>query len=174
MESVAGEPSLGTNKARLWAPWRLEYVESQAPKGCIFCEKPALADDRVALIVARWDTCFAMLNRYPYNNGHLMLAPFRHEAELSGLEPVELHELADKVALAAQALRSAFSADGLNVGLNLGEAAGAGVAGHLHWHIVPRWDGDTNFMPVVADTKVMPQALETTWEKLKAVFEDLG
>jgi ATP adenylyltransferase len=174
MDLVAGEPPLEAKKGPLWAPWRLEYVEGPPPGGCIFCDKPSLGADRAALIVARWETCYAILNRFPYNNGHLMLAPFRHEAELSGLEPKERYELADKVALAGEALKRAFAPDGLNVGLNLGAAAGAGVAGHLHWHIVPRWHGDTNFMPVLADTKVIPQALEKTWEILETVFEDLG
>ncbi len=150
----------------LWAPWRRQYIEEGPPRGCIFCDKAAAGNDAASHIVARSETCFSMLNRFPYNGGHLMVAPFRHVSGLDGLGPRELAGLImlvrDSIALLSERLRP----DGYNVGINLGSAAGAGVVGHLHVHVVPRWNGDTNFMPVVAGAKVVPQALDEMYRLL--------
>ena len=154
---------------RLWAPWRLAYVAGaggDAPAGCVLCAKQTATDDREALILHRGATCVVMLNLYPYTNGHLMIVPVRHVArpgDLTAAERGELWELFDR---SLQALDTAFAPDGANAGLNLGRVAGAGVEGHLHMHVVPRWSGDTNFMPVLADVRVMPQHLDDTWQVL--------
>lgn len=143
----------------MWAPWRGAYVGKGAPAGCIFCDKPR-GSDRANHIVARAKTCFSMLNLFPYNNGHLMVAPFRHAAGLGELTPEELQGIITLVRDSVALLEEKLSPAGFNVGINLGAAAGAGVAGHLHVHVVPRWEGDTNFMPVTAETKVIPQSLD--------------
>ena len=157
---------------RLWAPWRLEYVASAAdgPPACIFCAKPE-QDDRAALILHRGTRCYVLLNLYPYTNGHLMVAPYRHVAkpgDLDGDERAELWELFDR---SLRTLDAAFHPHGANAGLNLGRAAGAGVEGHLHLHVVPRWNGDTNFVPVLADVRVMPQHLDDTWRVLRDAWQ---
>jgi ATP adenylyltransferase len=156
---------------KLWAPWRMAYVEVSKPQGCIFCDKPREQRDDENLILQRGKTAFVMLNAFPYNNGHLMVAPYRHTAELESLSPEERDEL---MALAQESLRllqAAFGPNGYNLGMNLGRVAGAGIADHLHLHVVPRWDGDTNFMPVVADTKVLPDSLQNSYRKLKEVLQ---
>lgn len=150
----------------LWAPWRLEYVAGDRPSGCVLCAKQG-EQDEAALIVARGDHVFAVLNLYPYNNGHLMVVPYRHVAELEDLTAQESGEAQRMLERGIRAARAAMGPGGFNVGLNLGEAAGAGIASHLHWHLVPRWQGDTNFMPVLADVRVMPQHLTTTWKLLR-------
>jgi ATP adenylyltransferase len=156
----------------LWAPWRIEYIEScDKPGGCIFCSKPSERNDRVNLIVRRGTHAFAILNRYPYNNGHLMVVPYRHTAELGDLDDQEKIELFDLLAQSKRVLLETLHAQGFNLGMNLGRTAGAGVEGHLHFHLVPRWNGDTNFMPVVGHTKVVSEGLEQTWEKLARAFE---
>lgn len=154
----------------LWAPWRLEYVRDDKPEGCVFCAKQD-ADDRAAHVVARGEHAFVVLNLYPYNNGHLMVVPNRHVAELEQLTPAESAEAQQMLTRGIRAARAALGPGGFNVGLNLGEAAGAGIAAHLHWHLVPRWQGDTNFMPVLADVRVMPQHLDTTWKLLRDAWE---
>lgn len=154
---------------QLWAPWRLSYVTTDKPAGCVFCAKQE-DDDDAALIAARGEHCYVVLNLFPYNNGHLMVVPMRHVADLADLTADESQEAQSLLCRCIGALRDCLGAEGFNVGLNLGEAAGAGIAQHLHWHVVPRWQGDTNFMPVLADTKVMPQHLQTT---LGAVREAL-
>jgi ATP adenylyltransferase len=154
----------------LWAPWRLEYIQSaDEQQGCIFCTA-AESDDETGLIVKRGDAAFALLNKFPYASGHLMVAPYRHEGEfteLSGEEALEIHRLAGQ---GIAALAETFSPQGYNVGWNLGRIAGAGVIGHVHLHLVPRWAGDTNFMPVVADVKVLPEHLLETRAKLAAAW----
>ena len=150
----------------LWAPWRLEYVTGDKPDGCVLCDKQHV-DDEAGLVVARGEHVYAVLNLYPYNNGHLMIVPIRHVAELEELTRDESHEAQRMLERGIRAARSVLGAGGFNVGLNLGEAAGAGIASHLHWHLVPRWQGDTNFMPVLADVRVMPQHLSTTWKLLR-------
>lgn len=146
----------------LWAPWRLEYIVSDKGSGCIFCAAAGGVQEHAKWVVDRGEHCFTILNTFPYASGHVMVAPLRHVAELEELDEEEGAELLTLARRAVAALRSAMSPHGLNVGLNLGEVAGAGIADHLHLHVVPRWQGDNNFMPVLADTRVMPQALEAT------------
>jgi ATP adenylyltransferase len=157
---------------RLWAPWRLEYVSgAAAADGCIFCDKPG-QDDDAALIVHRGETAYVVLNLYPYANGHLMVAPYRHVAspgELNEAERAEVWQLMDE---GIAALASAMAPHGFNCGLNLGRVAGAGVEGHVHMHVVPRWSGDTNFMPVLADVRVMPEHLSRTLTQVRAAWPD--
>jgi ATP adenylyltransferase len=155
---------------QLWAPWRLAYISKEAPatngNECFICKGLAENDDRRNLIVARTDVAAVVLNKYPYNNGHLLIAPRSHKGrldELSGAETAELQELIRKMVAAIERI---MRPDGFNVGLNLGKVAGAGLPGHLHWHVVPRWNGDTNFMPVVADVRVISQSLEAFYELL--------
>jgi ATP adenylyltransferase len=157
---------------QLWAPWRMEYIAQAREgedQGCLFCEKPKEGDDQKALIVARSEKSFAMLNRYPYNSGHLMVAPFRHVGELEEVEDDESLDMQKLLQRCIKALKEAMQPDGFNIGLNLGVVAGAGIPGHLHWHVVPRWQGDTNFMPTVAETKVLPQVVEETYAKLRGL-----
>jgi ATP adenylyltransferase len=136
-------------------------------EGCIFCEKPKQNRDEENLILYRGKTCFVMMNRFPYNNGHLLIAPYRHTADLSALSDEEKKEMMELAGEWVKQLSDRMGAQGCNVGMNLGRIAGAGIADHLHLHLVPRWEGDTNFMPVVGDTKVMSEALEDTYKKLK-------
>ena len=154
----------------LWAPWRLEYVTGDKPDGCVLCTKQD-EDDAEALVVARGEHVYVVLNLYPYNNGHLMVVPHRHVADLDALTLEESAEAQRMLERGVRAARSALGAGGFNVGLNLGEAAGAGIASHLHWHLVPRWQGDTNFMPVLADIRVMPQHMNTTWKLLRDAWK---
>lgn len=164
---------------RLWAPWRMEYVEGPKqprPDGCIFCDKPAEdgANDPANLIVFRGETCFVILNSFPYNNGHVMVVPYRHVDRLDAMTPQERDELGALTARAIEVLEGIYGPDGYNIGINMGAAAGAGIAAHIHQHVVPRWRGDTNFMPVVADTRVLPEALQASYEKIAQGFEGTG
>ncbi len=154
------------NERPLWAPWRIEYITG--PKGgeCIFCEASAGTGEEANRVVLRGAHCFTMLNAFPYAPGHLMIAPHRHLAELEQLHADELLEMMQEAQTMIRCLREVMSPDGFNVGLNLGTVAGAGIADHLHLHVVPRWGGDTNFMPLLADTHVIPQALEATRQAL--------
>jgi len=146
----------------------MKYIlNTHKDEGCIFCEKPKQNQDEENLILYRGKTCFVMMNRFPYNNGHLLIAPCRHTADLSTLSDEEKKEMMDLAGEWVKKLSDRMGAQGCNVGMNLGRIAGAGIADHLHLHLVPRWEGDTNFMPVVGDTKVMSEALEDTYEKLK-------
>lgn len=156
----------------LWAPWRMEFIAAEKPKGCIFCDFPAApeADDRKNLIVHRGAHAFVILNRFPYNSGHLMVVPRRHGAELQALAAPEYADLMEEVRRAAAVLQAVYRPEGINVGMNLGRAAGAGIVDHLHWHLVPRWVGDNNFMPVLGDIRVMVDHLDTTWEKVRAGY----
>lgn len=158
----------------LWAPWRMDFIQSPRDSVCFLChnEIPSTRDEE-SLIVKRMEYSFLMLNRYPYNCGHLLAAPYRHEGDLAALTTGELHELMDACVLAKQALARLMSPHAYNIGFNLGAAAGAGVAEHLHMHIVPRWNGDTNFMPVIADTRVIPMALEKTAALFREVLQSL-
>ena len=152
----------------------MEFIETPKPTGCIFCQFPAEegeANDRKNLIVHRSARSFTVLNRYPYNPGHLMVIPRAHLADLDALSPEEFHDLHEELRLAARVLRKAYRPQGLNLGMNLGHVAGAGIADHLHYHLVPRWGGDTNFMPVLADTRVMVEHLDGAWRKLRDGFE---
>lgn len=159
---------------RIWAPWRLAYVKdaSKDMEGeCIFCAKPAAGDDEASLIVHRGERCFVILNLFPYTNGHLMVAPYEH---VGRIQDVPAETLAETMALAQRAmarLDEVYDPQGYNVGFNQGRVAGAGVEHHIHLHVVPRWGGDTNFMPVIADTKVMPQTLEESYAALRGTFD---
>lgn len=155
---------------RLWAPWRMQYVGQEKPQGCIFCDKPQAGDDRAAHIVHRGKLAYVMLNAYPYNSGHTLVAPFAHLSCLEDLPPETLHEMMDLAQQCVRAFKLVFNPEGVNLGFNLGAAAGAGIADHLHMHLVPRWAGDTNFMPVVADVRVIPQALDQAYDLLVEAF----
>jgi len=153
---------------RLWAPWRMGYISGvDRDEGCFLCRAVASPDDRAGYILWRGESCLALLNRWPYNNGHLLIAPNLHKADLLELTAEELADQMFMLKRCERNLRSVMSPDGFNVGLNLGRSAGAGLRDHLHWHIVPRWSGDTNFMPVTAAAKVIPQSLEALWELLR-------
>lgn len=157
---------------RLWSPWRSQYVSSEpTSEGCIFCLFPQQDRDDENLIVHRGELSFIMLNRFPYNTGHLMIVPYEHSAYLPGLDPATAGDMMGLLQLSLHALDLAFTPDGHNVGMNLGASAGAGIADHLHIHVVPRWTGDTNFMPVLADVKVMPELLEDSYSKLREAFK---
>lgn len=160
---------------QLWAPWRMAYID-QGPneKGCIFCDKFRADNPRNALVLAHTLHSGVMLNKYPYNNGHLLVAPKQHAKDLSSLSPEEYADLNGTLLRAVEIVRQALNPAGINVGMNLGKCAGAGIEDHLHWHIVPRWDGDTNFMPVVAETRVMPQHLLDSYDRLKPLFNNVA
>lgn len=158
---------------RLWAPWRLEYVTQAKSQGCIFCEKPQLGDDRAAHIVYRGSLAYVVLNAFPYNNGHVMVAPFAHLSAFEEVPAEILHEMMDIAQLCVRAYKLTLHPDGINIGFNLGTAAGAGIKDHLHLHLVPRWEGDTNFMPVIGDVRVIPQSLDAAYEQLSAAFKQL-
>lgn len=155
---------------RIWAPWRIQYIQMEKPEGCILCEKPRQREDALNYILYRGDKNFIILNTYPYNPGHLMVAPYRHVASLEELTQEERQEHFAIVSQSIKVLRQVFNPDGFNLGINLGKAAGAGIDDHFHTHIVPRWQGDTNFMPVLSDIKVVPEALAETYQKLKEKF----
>jgi ATP adenylyltransferase len=161
---------------RLWAPWRLDYV-STAPRAdavgaCFLCRALAEDKDRENLIAWRTPRSVVVLNRYPYNNGHLIVAPLAHKAELQDLDDEGLLDLQHVLRRMQAILTAVLKPDGFNIGLNLGRVAGAGLPGHLHWHIVPRWNGDTSFMPVVADTKVISQSLDALFDQLSKALAD--
>ena len=155
---------------RLWAPWRHEYIKG--PKGgeCIFCVGPDSGDDRAKYVVRRGEHCFAILNKYPYNNGHLMVAPFRHVPSIEELNEAELLELMTLTQESLAALREAYQPEGFNLGVNQGKIAGAGVEDHVHMHVVPRWGADTNYMPVIGDTRVLPQSLDDSFDDITRAF----
>ena len=174
---------------RLWSPWRLEYVTGNKPEmGCVFClaaearaqaadaprsseRRPPIPD---SLIVYERTTFYVLLNLYPYNNGHLMVVPYRHAPSLGSLTPEELHEMADLMQLSERVLLEAYQPHGINVGVNLGKPAGAGVLDHVHVHLVPRWNGDTNFITVVGETRVLPEELGQSAARLRPIFQKLG
>jgi ATP adenylyltransferase len=157
---------------RLWAPWRIEYLAgAKQEDGCIFCRD---GEDRELLVLARNPLTRIMLNRYPYANGHLMVAPQRHTADLGALCDEEMLALFRGVALCREVLTRASAPDGFNIGINLGKAAGAGIEEHLHIHVVPRWNGDNNFMSVVADLRVIPEGLIAAYDRLLPLFSELG
>ena len=156
----------------LWAPWRIEYIKGEKGDGCIFCEKPKEEANKNNLILYKGKTGFIIMNRYPYSNGHLMAVPYKHTSELSDLDSAERLELMDLTSMCIDIL-GAFNAEGFNVGMNMGIAGGAGIDDHLHYHIVPRWSGDTNYMPIIADVKIMPEYLEDTYEALSDEIKNL-
>ena len=157
----------------LWAPWRMEFIDAPKPGGCIFCDFPAETgdeSDRRNLIVHRSERSFTILNRFPYNNGHVMVIPRVHTADLTALAPEAFLDLHDELRRTIDVLRAVYRPQGFNVGMNLGQVAGAGIADHLHYHVVPRWGGDTNFMPVLGETKVMVEHLDASWSRIRAGF----
>lgn len=159
---------------RLWAPWRFDYIakaDEATKEGCFFVELPLQTDDRANLLLHRGQTAFVMLNAFPYTSGHLMVAPYKHTADLGELSDAELLEINQLVAAAVRWITAVFKPHGFNIGVNLGSAGGAGVPTHVHWHIVPRWSGDTNFMTTVGDVRVIPQDLTATYDLLRAVVE---
>jgi ATP adenylyltransferase len=170
-------PGDGPRLERLWAGWRNEYVTGVAQEDvdrradrCIFCALAADPDANRTQVLARGEHVFALLNAFPYNSGHLMVAPLRHEGNLEALTPEETGELMRVVVDATRALKAAYAPDGINVGMNLGRAAGAGIPGHLHVHVLPRWEADTNFMTTVAEARILPEALSVTHERLESAW----
>jgi ATP adenylyltransferase len=156
---------------RLWAPWRLKYVQGErGDEGCIFCLAAEPGDDEARYVLQRGEHAFAMLNAFPYNSGHLMVAPRRHVGSLEDLDEAELLELMRLTQRALRAVRDEYRPHGFNLGVNEGEIAGAGFADHVHLHVVPRWAADNNFMAVTADTRVLPQSLEDTYAALRPRF----
>ncbi|MBI3071058.1 MAG: HIT domain-containing protein [Deltaproteobacteria bacterium] len=156
---------------RLWAPWRQVYLaDPKKSEGCILCDYPKRDDAREALVLTSDETTFVILNRYPYNNAHLMVVPRIHTGDYSTLAAATRAALAEVVERSIRVIAAAYKPDGFNVGMNLGAAGGAGIAGHLHWHVVPRWNGDTNFMSTCADAKVMGEHLFATYDKLRPGF----
>ncbi len=151
----------------IWAPWRMEYILMGNPQGCFFCQKLKESRDVSNYILYRGQKNFVILNSYPYNPGHLLVAPFRHVARLEDLTKEELSEHFEIVTKSTQAIAETLNPGGFNIGINMGKVAGAGVVDHIHTHVVPRWKGDTNFMPIISNTKVLPQALDSTYQKLK-------
>lgn len=153
--------------SKLWAPWRMDYIIRDKSKECVFCQIQKSTNDKKNLVIYRSDHCYIVLNKFPYNNGHLLVVTNRHVDDIEKLKDKEFIDFM-KVAkdVAVPLLRCAINAEGFNIGINMGKAAGAGIAAHLHMHIVPRWQGDTNFMPVIADTKVISQSLKNLYTKL--------
>jgi len=155
---------------RLWAPWRLEYIRGPKADDCIFCRAVESDDDEGNFVVHRGELAFVMLNAYPYNNGHLMVAPYAHEPTIETLDDATDLEMVQLVKRSITALREVYRPEGFNIGINQGAAAGAGIEEHVHQHVVPRWRGDTNFMPVIGDVRVLPQSLSDSWKELRSVF----
>ena len=154
----------------LWAPWRMKYILGEKESGCIFCTRINQDSDKENLILLRGGNNFVIMNKYPYNNGHLMVVPNRHTSEFDSLSDPEKLEMMNLVSKSMNVLKKTVNPDGFNVGMNIGKIAGAGIDDHLHFHIVPRWAADTNFMPVVGQTKIISEDLGETWERLKEVF----
>ena len=154
----------------IWAPWRIEYILMDKPEGCILCEKPREDNDVSNYILYRGKKNFIMLNSFPYNPGHLLVAPYRHIAGLDDLTEEERNEHFEMVSRSIKVLREVYQPSGFNIGANMGKVAGAGIDTHVHSHIVPRWLGDCNYMPVVGDVRVIPQALAETYQSLKGKF----
>ncbi len=156
----------------IWAPWRIDYIMGEREKTCLFCRVIEENDDRGNLVIYRGKLAFVIMNLYPYNPGHLMVAPYRHVSQLEELDDDVILEVMVLTRKSCAVLKQKMAAQALNVGLNLGEVAGSSIKEHLHMHIVPRWEGDNNFMPVLADTRVMPQALTEAYDLLKPAFAD--
>jgi len=161
---------------KLWAPWRIQYIlhVDSEKEGCIFCVKPKENKDEKNLILFRGEKTFVMMNLFPYNTGHLMVAPFRHTGGFVELDEEEGKEIFKLTQLSLKILKEVMEPDGFNLGTNIGRVAGAGYEDHVHLHIVPRWSGDTNFMPIIADVKIIPEGLKETYKKLKPLFDKYG
>ena len=158
-------------KEYLYSPWRIDYILSPKSDGCIFCDKPIAGDDATHLIVHRSKHCYVILNLYPYNNGHVMVVPYLHSSSLSALPEAVLNDLFATVALTEKVISNLMKSDGMNIGINLGKAAGAGIDEHVHVHVVPRWIGDANFMSAAGGMRVIPEPFENTYAKLTQAFE---
>lgn len=156
---------------QLWAPWRLEYITTEKIDGCVFCVFPGQDEDEKNHILYRGKHTYVIMNAFPYSNGHLLIPTYRHVANLTELTDDESLEMMQLTQMSMKVVREVCCPDGFNIGINQGTAGGAGIAGHIHLHIVPRWNGDTNFMPVFADVKVIPEALDTTYKKFKVMFD---
>jgi len=155
----------------LWTPWRYNYVTAaDKPQGCVFCAAAQNPDDRATYIVHRAQRNFIILNRFPYTNGHVMIVPFEHQSSLETVAEDTLTEMTRLAQTTAKHLRDIYHPDGMNLGMNVGKSAGAGIEGHLHLHVLPRWTGDTNFMTVTGETRVLPEELSVTWERLRTAF----
>jgi len=161
------------NNKILWSPWRMEYVKREKEKGCIFCNKIDQNDDEKNLILVRKKYSFVIMNLYPYNNGHLMVVPNRHISDYELLNEAERNEIAELTSLSIKIMKKVLNCQGFNIGMNIGSIGGAGIADHLHQHIVPRWQGDTNFMPIIGHTKVVVDGLNETYNTLKVEFSKL-
>ena len=156
----------------LWSPWRMEYIENDKEEnGCVFCNVQALTDGTENLIAHRGEHAYVILNRFPYTSGHLMVIPFEHKSNLEELDPATRAEMMELTSRCTTILKNIYRPQGFNVGVNIGEAAGAGVLGHVHIHIVPRWMGDTNFMSAIGETRVLPESLEDTYTRVQAAFQ---
>src|SRR5215207_2355114 len=156
---------------QLWSPWRMEYLENNHKEaGCVFCNAQASVDGAENLIAYRGEHAYVILNRFPYTSGHLMVIPFEHKPNLEELDAPTRAEMMELTSRCTTTLNNIYRPQGFNIGVNIGEASGAGVLGHVHIHIVPRWNGDTNFMSAVGGTRVLPEALEDTYKRVKAVF----
>jgi len=160
--------------SHLWSPWRMQYIQSpKTIQGCIFCDALAESDDLTNLVVVRGQRAFVMLNRYPYTTGHVMVVPVDHLSSLEKLDPPTRAEIMELAARSIQILEAVYHPQGFNVGINIGEAAGAGIVDHVHMHVVPRWSGDTNFMSTLGMTRVLPEILEDTYRRLKTGWDAL-
>ncbi len=157
---------------RLWSPWRMTYIENSKEDGCIFCNLQTQKDGPENLIIHRGKLAYVILNRYPYTSGHVMIVPFIHKPNLDELDAPTRAEMMELTSLATRVLRNIYKTQAFNIGVNIGEAAGAGVKEHVHIHVVPRWVGDTNFMSSLAETRVLPEALEDTWKRLRDGFQN--
>ncbi|WP_066588581.1 HIT family protein [Cellulomonas timonensis] len=176
VEQAGARPGVPDGFERLWTPHRMAYIggenkpsDDAAGAGCPFCRAPSLSDED-ALIVARGDAAYVVLNLYPYNSGHLLVCPYRHVADYTDLTPEEVADVAELTRTAMRVVRAAYAPDGFNLGMNQGQVAGAGIAAHLHQHIVPRWGGDSNFLPIVARTRALPELLSDTRARLAAAW----
>ena len=157
---------------RLWAPWRMTYIKgvNKEEEGCIFCTKPSQTNDKENLLLYRGKKCFVLMNLFPYNNGHLMIIPYKHTSDILDIDKETSNEMWELLSLSKKVLTTVMTPEGFNIGMNIGRNAGAGIDQHIHLHIVPRWNGDTNFMPVIGETKVISQALNETYDALLPHF----
>ncbi|SME93945.1 HIT family protein [Desulfovibrio gilichinskyi] len=155
----------------LWAPWRMDYILGPKPDECVFCIPESTDEDKERCILFRAKHCFVLLNKFPYNNGHIMVTPYKHVSKLTDLTEEATSEIMKYITISCDVLEKAFKPHGINVGLNIGEAAGAGIAAHLHFQLVPRWNGDASFMAVFGETTVIPQHLSSTYSRLKPLFD---
>ena len=158
---------------KLWAPWRIDYIRTPKEEGCIFCNKSRDKDDRENLVLYRGNESFVLMNLYPYSNGHLMISPYQHTSDTNDISSQGNEEIMWLANQSMNILTHVMNTEGFNFGANLGKAGGAGIEEHLHYHIVPRWSGDTNFMPVVGNTKVLVEGLRESWDNLKPHFDSL-